>query len=185
MIWGSLGEEYEEVTLCSLVGIRRRFGGNCCLHLPLFYPPLFLSTCTIVFFDNVLSLLPLYITKICFIFFPPGHTSSSQAFFLAAFASPLAGRSLPSVRSRDQAIFSLSVYFTLNFAAWLIWPYQISNWEVRLEVSWCGKPASSAARQTFALTKRRPAPPNKGEVGTLTAIISDTLTEVFRDFPQL
>jgi len=37
------------VTLCSLVGICRRFGGNCYLHLPYFYSPLFLSTCPIVF----------------------------------------------------------------------------------------------------------------------------------------
>ena len=53
--------------LCSQVGIRQNFGGNCYLHLPFFYSPLFLSTCPIVIFDNGLSLLSLYIPN----FFSP------------------------------------------------------------------------------------------------------------------
>ena len=58
-------------------------------------------------------------------------------------------------------------------------------WDVRLEVSWCGKPVGWAAWQTFALTKCRTASPNNGKSGSPTTIISATLTEVFRDFPQL
>jgi hypothetical protein len=119
MIWGSQDEEYEDVTPCSLVGIRRRFVGNFCLHLPYFYSPLFLSTCPIVFFDNGLSLLQLYIPKNIFYLFSSWTHFFFPGLFPGWFCLASSWSQPPIGSLSGPGRFSLSVYFTLNFAAWL------------------------------------------------------------------
>jgi len=90
-------------------------------------------------------------------------------------ARSLAIRKVQVLQSKCLRIATIALWYTDTqansrwFGSPLLYrPYHITNWEIRLKVSWCGEPLSYAAWQIFTLTKRRPEFPTAGRSGSTT-----------------